>query len=57
LKQIYLFLSLLSFFPPVLSAQEGPELGSRAAVLMDAATGTILFEKNGDEEIPPASLT
>jgi D-alanyl-D-alanine carboxypeptidase (penicillin-binding protein 5/6) len=24
---------------------------------MDAATGTILFEKNGDEEIPPASLT
>ncbi|MDR1837058.1 MAG: D-alanyl-D-alanine carboxypeptidase [Treponema sp.] len=34
-----------------------PEIGSRAAVLIDAATGTLLFSKNPDEEIPPASLT
>ena len=27
------------------------------AVLIDAATGTILFEKNADEPIPPASLS
>jgi D-alanyl-D-alanine carboxypeptidase (penicillin-binding protein 5/6) len=32
-------------------------LGSRAAVLLDAATGVILYSKNGNEEIPPASLT
>jgi D-alanyl-D-alanine carboxypeptidase (penicillin-binding protein 5/6) len=39
------------------AAQNFPELGSRAAVVMDAATGTIVYTKNPDEEIPPASLT
>jgi len=34
-----------------------PEITSRAAVLIDAHTGTILYAKNPDEEIPPASLT
>ncbi|MDR0383601.1 MAG: D-alanyl-D-alanine carboxypeptidase [Spirochaetaceae bacterium] len=34
-----------------------PELTARAALLMDAATGITLFEKNADELIPPASLT
>ena len=34
-----------------------PELFSRSAVLMDAATGTFLYYKNPDEIIPPASLT
>ncbi|MDR1956611.1 MAG: D-alanyl-D-alanine carboxypeptidase [Treponema sp.] len=33
-----------------------PELSSRAASLMDAATGTFLYIKNGDDVIPPASL-
>lgn len=36
---------------------EVPELKARSAVLMDAATGMVLFEKNADEQIPPASLT
>ena len=34
-----------------------PELLSEAAVVMDAATGTLLYYKNPDLEIPPASLT
>jgi D-alanyl-D-alanine carboxypeptidase (penicillin-binding protein 5/6) len=34
-----------------------PELNARSAVLMDAATGLVLFEKDADEPIPPASLT
>ncbi|MCL2802151.1 MAG: D-alanyl-D-alanine carboxypeptidase [Treponema sp.] len=34
----------------------GPSITSRAAVLIDAATGTILYYKNPNEEIPPASL-
>lgn len=50
---------------PPLSAQEAlpdpaadvPELGSQAAALLDAATGTLLYAKNADDEIPPASLT
>jgi D-alanyl-D-alanine carboxypeptidase (penicillin-binding protein 5/6) len=39
---------------PYLAA--APETASRAAVLIDAATGTALYLKNPDEEIPPASL-
>ena len=30
---------------------------SRSAVVMDAATGTLIYYKNPDDEIPPASLT
>jgi len=30
---------------------------ARSAVLMDADTGTILFEKNAHEKLPPASIT
>jgi len=33
-----------------------PEVKSQAAILIDATTGTVLFTKNADEEIPPASL-
>jgi len=38
-------------------ALESLELDSKAAVLIDAATRALLFSKNADEEIPPASLT
>jgi len=34
-----------------------PAISARAAVLLDAATGTVLFSKNPTEAIPPASLT
>lgn len=33
------------------------ELDCKSAILMDAATGTVLFEKNADEALPPASVT
>ena len=44
--------------PPLLVPyiSDAPEIVSRAAVLLDAETGTVLFSKNHDEEIPPASL-
>lgn len=34
-----------------------PRIDARAAVVLDAATGTVLFAKNPDLPIPPASLT
>ena len=38
--------------------QETPlSLESRSALLMDTATGTILFEKNSHDAMPPASVT
>lgn len=36
---------------------EGPELQSKAAVLMEASTGTVIYEKNASEQLSPASIT
>lgn len=38
-------------------AEEGPEVSVPSAILMDETTGTVLFEKNADEQRPPASVT
>ncbi len=35
----------------------GPEVLAEAAILMDAATGDILYQKNMDEQLYPASIT
>ena len=47
------------FTPPLLVPylRDAPDIGSRAAVLIDAETGALLYSKNPDEEISPASLT
>ena len=41
--------------PTVIPAM--PELAARSYVLLDAASGKVLVEHNGDERLPPASLT
>ena len=42
----------------VASAEEvSPELNCESAILMEAATGTVLFEKDADKALPPASVT
>lgn len=47
--------------PRTLHAEEGvpqpPELQSEAAILIDARSGTVLFEKNATERLYPASIT
>ena len=34
-----------------------PEINAKAAVLMDADTGAVLYTKNAAEPLPPASVT
>ncbi|WP_027896200.1 D-alanyl-D-alanine carboxypeptidase family protein [Zestomonas thermotolerans] len=34
-----------------------PQLAAKSYLLMDAASGNVLVESNGDERLPPASLT
>jgi D-alanyl-D-alanine carboxypeptidase len=36
---------------------EGPSIGAEGAVLMEAETGTVLFAKNPDTQMYPASIT
>lgn len=42
---------------PVQAESEGMEIESPAAILMEASTGTVLYEKNADERRSPASVT
>ena len=46
---------ILSLFTNVYAKE--PELTSKAAVLIDAKTGQLLYEKNKDEKLYPASIT
>jgi len=36
---------------------EGPDLSAESAILIDYDTGLVLYEKNADISVPPASLT
>ncbi|WP_066290078.1 D-alanyl-D-alanine carboxypeptidase family protein [Bacillus sp. FJAT-29937] len=59
------FLSTLIIFCLCLSAAQivnaaedsSPEIESEAAILVDSETGAVLFEKNADNKMYPASLT
>ncbi len=58
-RYFFLLLSgVLLFTALPLSAEEIlPEVNAKAAILMEAATGRILYEKNMHEALPPASVT
>lgn len=44
---------------PADEADEGPafSVNAKSAVLMEVYTGTVLFDQNSDEKLPPASIT
>ncbi len=48
--------ALLGLLLPA-AAAAGPEIAAPSAILMDAATGQILYEKNSHERLRPASVT
>lgn len=39
------------------AGEDAPEINARAAILIDAGTGEVLFEKNAQEALPPASMS
>ena len=49
--------ALLLGMLPVRSLAAGPEVPGKSALLMDVATGTVLYEENAHEALPPASVT
>ncbi len=48
---------LIAGAAPVFAVDKDPVIMGEAALLLDAKTGKILFEKNSTKQIPPASLT
>ncbi len=59
MKRIFLILLILTLLLPVLprAGAVDLEVAGKSAVLMDAATGTVLYEKNAHEPLAPASVT
>ena len=60
LVQRFIVLTLLTAAPTVWAAQilpSAPQLAAKSYMLMDAVSGEVLVEHNGDERLPPASLT
>lgn len=58
-KKIFtIFLSLIFvFFNTICYALDGESLYAQAAILIDTNTGKVLFEKNMDQKMYPASIT
>ncbi|MDT4789053.1 D-alanyl-D-alanine carboxypeptidase DacC [compost metagenome] len=60
-KRLLLPAALLIIAPVSMAAQQiipsPPQLAAKSYVLMDAQSGQVLVENNGDQRLPPASLT
>lgn len=58
-KILSLFASVLLFAPTVVFAQEftAPETEAKQAIIVDYDTGTVLYEKNADEQMPTSSMS
>lgn len=58
MKKLMLTLIVASLFIPIVKAEgDSLNLSSKSAILMDAESGKILYEKNIDEQLPMASMT
>ena len=59
MKKILISILTLLFIIPVVKAEEIEDLAPNAisAIMIEASTGEILFSKNTDEKLAPASMT
>lgn len=53
---LFSIILLSIFIQPVNSEASSLELNAESAIIVDADTGKILYEKNADMELPPASM-
>ncbi|WKV09014.1 D-alanyl-D-alanine carboxypeptidase family protein [Thermoanaerobacterium sp. CMT5567-10] len=61
LKKIVSFILIFTLIYTIITEDiayaDNFDLKSKSAILMDASTGKVLYEKNSHEELPPASVT
>lgn len=57
MKKFFIVLFCFLFLIPIVKADEDLAPNSKSAILIEASTGRILFEKNSDEQLAPASMT
>jgi len=46
-----------AIIPATGAAADGPRLTARAAIIMDATSGEVIWDRNGSQPLPPASTT
>lgn len=56
-KIVFVFLVIFSFSLTVVHAEEDIVPNAKSAILIEASTGKVLYEKNIDEKYAPASMT
>lgn len=56
-KIVFVFLVILSFSLTAVHAEEDIAPNAKSAILIEASTGKVLYEKNIDEKYAPASMT
>ncbi len=59
MKKVFMFLFSLAFLIPItfVNAEDSLNLESESAILIDYASGKVLYEKNADAKLPMASMT
>ncbi len=57
MKKILIIILAFSCVIPIVKAEDSLNLSSESAILMDAESSKILYEKNIDEKLPMASMT
>lgn len=57
MKKFFIVLLCFCVFIPVVHADEDLAPNSKSAILIEASTGKVLYEKNSDEQLAPASMT
>ena len=59
MKKIFtiVFSAILFFSANVQAAVSEPNISASSAILIEASTGRVLYEKNSHEKRPPASMT
>lgn len=57
MKKIIVFLLVFALFMPIVQAGDALNLNAESAILIDAASGKILYDKNPDTKLPMASMT
>ena len=57
----FLFCLFIFLYPFYVSAEEGAQTdltpGAKSAILIEASTGKVIYEKNSHEKLAPASMT
>lgn len=57
MKKVLVGILCFFSFIPIFYAEEDLAPNSKSAILIEASTGRVLFEKNSDEQLKPASMT